>query len=54
MFESISTILLPVSVTPRHLLMQILESLNPFDLERLEDEHIREITGGFVRCVAMF
>ncbi|KAK3747588.1 hypothetical protein QZH41_015824, partial [Actinostola sp. cb2023] len=32
-------------VTPRHLLMQILQSLNPFDLERLEDENIRSVTG---------
>ena len=28
--------------------MQILQSLNPFDLERLEDENIRSITG---KCV---
>lgn len=46
-FETIPTILFPVSVTPRHLLMQILQSLNPFDLERLEDENIRAVTGKF-------
>ncbi|XP_031553156.1 uncharacterized protein LOC116290294 [Actinia tenebrosa] len=31
--------------TPRHLLMQILQSLNPFDLERLEEGDIRSLTG---------
>lgn len=53
-FETIPTyfVLFPEIATPRHLLMQILQSLNPFELERLEDERISSITGKLKKCIS--